>query len=230
MNEDYKKIRFNIENFKYILMNLLLVINLEEMKPLKILAISWDYHAIWSIMALLVKHARRGDQITIAIGNTGTNGFKKIVEESFGIKDVRAFGAVPFSWFMSHAEEVMVKVTNIVRDVKPDIVLLQDPEGWSFGWYALFCSLMDRAVHEASMRWAPRGGVPAERIHTPRAIYYWWTNNPTILIDVSDVVKDVEDARLRFHLLIYKKKGAYSIRSHIALRRARIRTKEYLEV
>ncbi len=199
---------------------------------MKILAISWDYHAIWSIMALLVKHAKRGDHITIAIGNTGTNGFKKVVEESFGIQDVRAFGAVPFSWFMSHAEEVMVKVTNIVRDVKPDIVLLQDPEGLAGGWYSLFCSLMDRAVHEASMRWAPRGGAPEDKIHTPKKIYYWWPKNPNVIIDVSEVVEEVKTALSKFHLLIFKKEMAgytHYISNHVPLRAAQIEIKEYLE-
>jgi len=181
----------------------------EKREEKRILAISWDLHSIWVIMTVLAKHRKMGDHVTIVLGNpeygtlpylpddTLVKNIATVTKEDLGIDDVRFIGAVPLSHFMSHTEEIMLKVTNIVREVKPQVILLEDPDFRHLGWHSMFVTLMQRAIHEAGSWWFRPVGIIGEP-WSVEVTYYWWTTRPNLEIDASDMEEIVLKAKEKF--------------------------------
>ncbi|MBS7635315.1 hypothetical protein KEJ34_07545 [Candidatus Bathyarchaeota archaeon] len=87
----------------------------------------------------------------------------------------------------------MLKFVNIIREVKPKVILLEEPDFNTLGWYALFVTLMERAIHEAARSWFTPEGIIGEA-HSAEAIYYWWTKNPNIIVEVfKELVESIRE-------------------------------------
>jgi len=216
---------------------------LSEEKP-SILAIGWDFWSLWPIIPLLAKQAKAGSEVSVITMNQGpppekplhgmptkgeykrawggyTSGYEefKAAFEILNIHDVRFLGLGPMSRLAGNIQKSMLTVTRIIREIRPDIILMQDPYGPHMpGWLSWFYTMMERAIREAAGNGFhqahddryPDPNPYMQRIelehfdlpgHRAKEIYYWLPKSEEInyAVDTSDVVDDVVEFTKRVH-------------------------------